>query len=296
METKEQEIQSLERKTSQQLNLLDSEQFAIMQRICALYANSELVPDIYRISEKNPKEKAIANCMVAIEMAQRISSSPLMVMQNLNVIYGRPSWSAKYLISTVNTCGRFNPIKYRFKEKGLVGKVEVTTFEKSFDKQTGRYSSKPVTTTFDGTNLMDIECVAYTSPKGSSDVLEGAPVSLKMAIKEGWYTKNGSKWQTIPTLMLCYRAATFWTNIYAPELSMGMKTTEELYDIEDVTFEEIPLKKGKEVINLMGDSPLIKEDAVNDESVKATQEEKVKVKEPKMPLNPDFFDNAKHEK
>jgi len=267
-----------------------------MQRICALYANSELVPDIYRISEKNPKEKAIANCMVAIEMAQRISSSPLMVMQNLNVIYGRPSWSAKYLISTVNTCGRFNPIKYRFKEKGLVGKVEVTTFEKSFDKQTGRYSSKPVTTTFDGTNLMDIECVAYTSPKGSSDVLEGAPVSLKMAIKEGWYTKNGSKWQTIPTLMLCYRAATFWTNIYAPELSMGMKTTEELYDIEDVTFEEIPLKKGKEVINLMGDSPLIKEDAVNDESVKATQEEKVKVKEPKMPLNPDFFDNAKPEK
>ena len=32
--------------------------------------------------------------------------------------------------------------------------------------------------------------------------------------------------------MLMYRAASFWINVYAPELSMGMKTTEEVIDIE----------------------------------------------------------------
>jgi hypothetical protein len=39
--------------------------------------------------------------------------------------------------------------------------------------------------------------------------------------------------------MLMYRAASFWTNAYAPELSMGMKTDDEIRDIVDVEFEEI---------------------------------------------------------
>ena len=102
--------------TSQQsgFNFFDPVQFDTMQRVCSLFANSELVPDMYKISDNNPKEKAIANCMIAIEMAQRIGASPLMIMQNMVIIYGRPSWSSKFLVATVNTCGRFNPLQYRF--------------------------------------------------------------------------------------------------------------------------------------------------------------------------------------
>jgi hypothetical protein len=98
---------------------------------------------------------------------------------------------------------------------------------------------------------MDIECVAWTRSKGSDEVLESAPISLRLAIQEGWYQKAGSKWQTMPKQMLMYRAASFWTNVYAPELSMGMKTVEETQDIIDVVpIEEEPatdkLNKEKE--------------------------------------------------
>ena len=86
---------------------------------------------------------------------------------------------------------------------------------------------------------MDLECVAYTTPKGSDEVLLSSPVSIRLAIQEGWFTKAGSKWQTMPKQMLMYRAASWWTSIYAPELSMGMKTVEESQDIEDVDFQVV---------------------------------------------------------
>lgn len=212
----------------------DPSQFETMQRVCKMFASSELVPDMYKASEKNPIEKAISNCMIAIEIAQRIGASPLMVMQNMVPIYGKPSWSSKFLVATVNTCGRFNPLQYRFTEKGMLGMVDYTDYV--WDNTTR--SKKPVAKQFDGKKIMDIECVAYTTAKGSDQILESSPVSLRLAIKEGWYTKNGSKWQTMAKQMLMYRAASFWTSAYAPELSMGMRTVEEQQDIY-TDFEEI---------------------------------------------------------
>ena len=216
------------------VNFFDPSQFETMQRVCKMFASSELVPDMYKASEKNPIEKAISNCMIAIEIAQRIGASPLMVMQNMVPIYGKPSWSSKFLVATVNTCGRFNPLQYRFTEKGMLGMVDYTDYV--WDNATR--SKKPVVKQFDGKKIMDIECVAYTTAKGSDQVLESSPVSLRLAIKEGWYTKNGSKWQTMAKQMLMYRAASFWTSAYAPELSMGMRTVEEQQDIY-TDFEEI---------------------------------------------------------
>jgi hypothetical protein len=224
-------------------NFFDPVQFDTMQRVCKLFASSELVPEMYKFSEKNPIEKAMANCMIAIEMAQRIGASPLMIMQNMIIIYGRPSWSSKFLVATVNTCGRFNPLQYRFTEKGGLGKVDYTEYTKTWINGTnggkGYYKNDAKTTTFDGTKIQDIECIAYTTAKGSDKVLESSPVSVKLAVQEGWYTKNGSKWQTMTKQMLMYRAASFWTNAYAPELSMGMKTDDELRDIVDVDYEDI---------------------------------------------------------
>ena len=216
------------------VNFFDPLQFETMQRVCKMFASSELVPDMYKASDKNPIEKAISNCMIAIEIAQRIGASPLMVMQNMVPIYGKPSWSSKFLVATVNTCGRFNPLQYRFTEKGMLGMVDYTDYV--WDNTTR--SKKPVVKHFDGKKIMDIECVAYTTAKGSDQVLESSPVSLRLAIQEGWYTKNGSKWQTMAKQMLMYRAASFWTSAYAPELSMGMRTVEEQQDIY-TEFEEV---------------------------------------------------------
>lgn len=214
------------------VNFFDPTQFETMQRVCKMFASSELVPDMYKASDKNPIEKAVSNCMIAIEIAQRIGASPLMVMQNMVPIYGKPSWSSKFLVATVNTCGRFNPLQYRFTVKGMLGMVEYTDYEWQGQRKVA------VQKQFDGKNIMDIECIAYTSAKGSDQVLESSPVSIRLAIQEGWYTKNGSKWQTMTKQMLMYRAASFWTSAYAPELSMGMRTVEEQQDIY-TEFEEV---------------------------------------------------------
>lgn len=225
-------------------NFFDPVQFETMQRVCKLFANSELVPDMYKATDKNPIGKAMANCMIAIEMAQRIGASPLMIMQNMVIIYGRPSWSSKFLVATVNTCGRFNPLQYRFTEKGMLGMVDYTDYV--WDSATR--AKRAVTKQFEGKKVMDIECVAYTTAKGSDKILESSPVSVRLAIQEGWYTKSGSKWQTMTRQMLMYRAASFWTNAYAPELSMGMKTVEELQDIQDVDYEDVTEEVAKEKI------------------------------------------------
>ena len=223
-----------------QFNFFDPEQFATMQRVAKMFAHSELVPDIYKIQvpqgadEKTTamaEMKAMSNCVIALEIASRIGASPLMVMQNLVIIYGRPSWSAKFLISTVNTCGRFEPLQFRFTEKGNLGIVDYVDYV--YNPTTRRKDA--VKKQFDGRKIMNLECVAYTTKRGKEQVLESSPVTIEMAIKEGWFTKSGSKWQSMPRQMLMYRAASWWTSVYAPELSMGMRTVEEEQDIIDIT-------------------------------------------------------------
>jgi hypothetical protein len=235
-------------------NFFDPVQFETMQRVCKMFASSDLVPDNYKPTFKqvpanaNPEQiaaiqlenqaaqnKAVANCMIAIEISMRIGASPLMVMQNMVPIYGKPSWSSKFLIATVNSCGRFEPLQYRFTNKGMLGMVDYTDYV--WDSRSNR--KQAVQKQFDGKAIQDIECVAYTIKKGSKEVLESSPVSVRLAIQEGWFTKNGSKWQTMTKQMLMYRAASWWTSVYAPDLSMGMRTIEEQQDIVDVDYQEV---------------------------------------------------------
>ena len=248
--------------TNPAFNFFDPVQFDTMQRVCSFFASSDLVPDNYKaqlkpfpagadentmnaIKAENTaiKTKAIANCIIAVEVASRIGASPLMVMQNMAVIYGRPSWSSKFLIATVNSCGRFEPLQFRFTDKGALGMVDYTDYVWNPTKR----CKEPVIKQFDGKKIHDIECVAFTTKRGSDGMLESSPVSVRLAIQEGWYTKNGSKWQTMTKQMLMYRAASMWTNAYAPELSMGMRTVEEQQDIytdyEDVTANEVAAEK-----------------------------------------------------
>lgn len=273
-------------------NFFDPVQFETMQRVCKLFSSSELVPDMYRTNLAlknglpiNPENKAMANCMIAIEMAQRIGASALMIMQNMVIIYGRPSWSSKFLIATVNTCGRFNPLQYKFTNLGRCGKIPYTEYV--WDGQ----RKSPVTKEFDGTKIDNIQCIAFTTVKGSSEVLESSPIDIKMAIQEGWYTKSGSKWQTMERQMLIYRAASFWTSAYAPEISMGMKTEDEIRDIIDIDYEDVSDKvnreksenANKEVISMESEPKIVNPEpkTVNPESAtKTTPSDSKEAKEP----------------
>lgn len=214
------------------IDFCNESQLSNIQRASKMFASSALVPQQYQV--KVGGDQAIANCVIALDVASRIGASPLMVMQNLYIVHGRPSWSAKFLIATVNTCGRFEPLKFRFRDLGKVGTINGQNYG----------------------DLKDIECVAYTKAKGSDEVLESSPITISLAIREGWYNKAGSKWQTMAKQMLMYRAASWWTSVYAPELSMGMRTVEENEDIEDVAFEEISSTIAHEVESKTASEPL----------------------------------------
>ncbi|WAI82298.1 MULTISPECIES: hypothetical protein [Achromobacter] len=79
--------------------------FELMQRAARLLSSSDLVPEQYRatiekrdkygnITDTRENPKALANCVVALNMSERMRADPLMIMQNLHIIEGRPSWSA----------------------------------------------------------------------------------------------------------------------------------------------------------------------------------------------------------
>jgi len=166
----------------------------LANRIGKAFAASTLVPQTYQGN--------VANCIVALEMANRMQASPLMVMQNLYIVHGNPGWSSKFLIACFNQCGRFSALRYEWNEARTA-------------------------------------CRAWAIEKATGDRIDGPLVTVEMAKAEGWSSKNGSKWKTMPELMLMYRAAAFLIRTYAPEISMGLSTDDELHDVVDMDTGEI---------------------------------------------------------
>lgn len=211
-------------------------QFEVMQRMAQMYTTSTIVPETYRGN--------IGNCAIALDMAMRMKINPLMVMQNLYIVKGNPSWSSKFLIATINMSGKYTSLRYRKRNLGKVGKVlyNDTVWDASVRKNTIQ------TKEFDGTDIDNIECVAYATEIATGEILESDPITIETAIKEGWYTKSGSKWVTMPNQMLTYRAAAFWQRMYCPEISMGFMTTEEAEDIEDAEYTDLSNKDKLNII------------------------------------------------
>jgi len=211
--------------------------FELMQRQAKLLCSSTLVPAAYRsVIEKldfkgNVKERienpnALSNCVIALNMSARMNADPLMVMQNLYLVEGRPSWSSQWIIAQINNCGRFSPLRFDIHDLGEKT-VEYTTYR--WDEQ-----SRQKVPQVQKVKIHDKRCVAWVVEKGSEERLYSPTVSIAMAVAEGWYTKNGSKWQTMDEVMLRYRAAAFFGKIYAPELLMGLPSSEEAADTIDM--------------------------------------------------------------
>lgn len=167
-------------------NLINSMREAY--KLAEIFCQAEIIPEAYR---KKP-----ADCMVAIDMANRMGVSPLMVMQSLYVVKGKPSWSGQACMSFIQARPEFTDVR-------------------------------PVYVEHPDTH--DRGC--YISAKRTSDGSEvkGVLVTLEMAKAEGW-TKN-SKWINIPDLMLAYRAASFFARVYCPSVLMGVSVEGEIEDI-----------------------------------------------------------------
>ena len=168
-----------------------TESFEFAQRQAKSLCESNLVPTDYR------GQKGLSNCLVALEMSKRMNLSPLTVMQNLNIIHGRPSWSAAFIASQIMGCGRFKNFHYIVSGKD---------------------------------DSLSVQCQAIRLE--DNKLVKGTAVTMKMARQEGW-TKN-SKYSSMPELMLRNRAATFFGRQYIPDLLLGVQTSEEVVDIQPI--------------------------------------------------------------
>ena len=169
----------------------------------SLLAQSQFLPKHYA---NRP-----ADCLVAIQWAQRTGLDPLELLQNTFVVHGTPGMKASYMIGLANKRGPFEgPIRFRVEGTGD-------------------------------------DMVAY-----AWGVIDGeeytASASMKMAKAEGW-SKN-KKYQTMPELMLQYRAATFLVRLYCPEVLSGMPTSDE---VEDLRFAEATVVESAPLAELAAD-------------------------------------------
>lgn len=218
------------------MSLLTGAGFEQLQRVAKALAGSTLVPVQYRaFTEKKeygtvvghvPNPAGLPNCVVALNMALRMGADPLMVMQNLYVIEGRPSWSSQFIIASLNSCGRFSPLRFDLSEPG---KTEDLTYSATFWKEGKKVTEQRKA------KIKHQTCTAWVIEKETGERLNGPTISMQMAIDEGWLTKNGSKWLTMPEVMLRYRAASMLGRLYAPELLMGLQSREEIEDFIDAT-------------------------------------------------------------
>lgn len=163
--------------------------FELVQRQAKMLSSSTLVPKEF---QNNP-----ANCAIGLNIAKRLGADPFMVVQNIDVIHGRPSFRATFLIAMVNASGRFSPLQFRMTGEGATR-----------------------------------GCTAHAKTR-DGEIVEGPEITMSMAVAEGWATKPGSKWKTMPELMLRYRAAAFFARIYAPDITLGMHTAEEAADMPE---------------------------------------------------------------
>ena len=167
----------------------DKKQFDQLLRAANMLSQTSIIPATY---QGKPQD-----CFVALEMATRMGVSPLVVMQNMYVVKGKPAWAGQACTMFINSCGKFTQVKH------------VYTGEKGTDSR-GCYVT--ATRISDGVQVNGVE------------------VTIAMAKAEGWI--SNTKWRNMPELMLAYRASAFFARVHCPEALMGVQLADEIYDTE----------------------------------------------------------------
>ena len=172
----------------------DTKSMNAAMKVANMLAKSQLLPEQYI---GHPE-----NCLIAIDIANRMRVSPLLVAQNLYIVRGKPGWSGSFAISAINNCGKFSPLDFVYTKNGGGG------------------------------------CYAQATRLSDGKLLKGTEITLDMAQKEGWSTKPGSKWLTMSEQMLAYRAGSFFARAYCPEVLLGVQTIDEIQDVNGYVDED----------------------------------------------------------
>jgi len=243
MSTQENQTAEIVKKNEERLIVHDDSQFAT-------YLDTAKFNQMWRVATVLSRSKMVPeifqgkpdDCFIVAQMAMRVGMEPMSMLQKAYVIQGRPAFEATIAIALVNKSGKFTgPLRWKMTGEGMNKKCV---------------------------------CYAYSASDG---VLCESEVSMAMAKAEGWMDKRGSKWNTIPEVMLQYRSASFFAKMYAPELTMGFTTIDEAEDIAGTTkyvqnenFAEVVEDSAEEKKNLAGSQVV---DAEPEEMADWAQEE-----------------------
>lgn len=179
------------------------EKIATYDELCAageMFSRSQLVPDTFRGKP--------GDCAIALDLALRLNLNPLSLFPQLFVIHGRPSLSSQYKIAIVNRSGKFSCIQW---EEGIDGDVEFSAYGKT--RRSPNYYA-----------------IAEFTEKATGKTFKSTRVDIRVALANGWLTKDGSKWVTMPQQMCRYRSASWLINSVAPELVLGLFSADEVED------------------------------------------------------------------
>jgi hypothetical protein len=176
---------------SEQSVWLNVAKFEQCQRVATMLSRADFVPAAFRNN--------VGNCMIALDLADRMKAHPIMLMQTMYVVHGKPGFEGKFVSALINNSGRYDG-KLKYEWKGEKGKATWG-------------------------------CRAWSILKDSEERVNGPWVDWEMVRAEGWDKKQGSKWLTMPEIMFMYRAASFFGKAHDSDLLMGMSTLEELEDI-----------------------------------------------------------------
>ena len=193
----EQEITNVAVPTQTAMNVWqDKEAFDQVARVAGMLAKSKIVPESF---QNRPED-----CFIAVELASRMNTSPIFIMQNLYVVKGKPSWAGQACMAMIMSCGKFRNVHH------------VYTGQKGTDSR---------------------GCYVEAERISNGETVTGTEVTMSMVKAEGWI--SNSKWKTMPEQMLGYRAASFFARMYCPEAMMGLQTTEEIYDTAPVVVKPV---------------------------------------------------------
>jgi len=182
------------------------QEFQVAQKMAQALASSTIVPKDYQDN--------LGNCIIALEMANQLSTSPMMVMQNLYIVNGRPAWSSQYIVAMINASKKYKTeLQYE-----LTGSGE------------------------------NMACYAYAEDH-NGHIVKGPTITMQMAKDEGWLGRNGSKWKTMPEVMIRYRAASFFGRLNCPDMIMGIYSTDEVVELGPDAYRDVdPAEKVRQEI------------------------------------------------
>lgn len=178
--------------------LTELENSKVLNQEAKALLKATMLPPVYRNE---------GNMMVATHLAQKLNTDIYSIVQSLNIIQGKPSFGSQFIASVINSCGKFEPLEYVYVDEN---EEEIPAFKKNV-----------------------YGCYVKAKEKESGKERYSILITMDMAKQEGWLSKNGSKWKTMPAIMLSYRAVAFFGRQHLPEYLNGIYATEELVQFKE---------------------------------------------------------------